>query len=178
MITVSPWPGASCAQSQDVREDALQLLDVLSERHWQRQQPGPAGGTATRADFGGIGQDAVIGSLPESWLQHQLRLSTKLARRGGNVLAPCCSTFLNVCLANLCVSVLWLRCAVLRCDAASRPQGAPGADGGPVRGANDAAARRPGHDGHPAARDAGVPGAVDGEPVLRGPLGRHVMVVA
>ena len=75
-------------QSQDVREDALQLLDVLSERHWQQQQqPGPAAGSATRADTGGIGQDTVIGSLPESWLQHQLRLSTKLARCGGYNLA-------------------------------------------------------------------------------------------
>ena len=74
----------SCAagrslQAQDVREDALQMLDVLSQRHWQQEQRSSMIAGSAQAASGGS-CDTVIGSLPESWLQHQLRLSTKLAR--------------------------------------------------------------------------------------------------
>ncbi len=57
------------------------MLDVLSERHWQQEQRSSATTGLPRIDKrDSSGCDTVIGSLPESWLQHQLRLSTKLAR--------------------------------------------------------------------------------------------------
>ena len=69
-----------------MREDALQMLDVLAERHWQQEQRSSTTTGLPQTDVrgGGGGCDTVIGSLPESWLQHQLRLSTKLARCAGS----------------------------------------------------------------------------------------------
>ena len=73
---------------QDVRDDALHLLDVLASRIWKdsfnsskASTPGQAAATA--------GQDSglshtrvavVIGSLQDSYQQFQYQLSAKLAR--------------------------------------------------------------------------------------------------
>ena len=72
---------------QDVRDDALHLLDVLSSRIWKDalkdRKPGNVQGSTAygQADEHSMPRTAVIiGNLQDSYQQFQYQLSAKLAR--------------------------------------------------------------------------------------------------
>jgi Cell morphogenesis central region len=72
---------------QDVRDDALNMLEVLAERVWSDADrpggPGPPGVTTLSAVPPGRPRPRlvpVVGSLPDSYQQFQYQLSAKLAR--------------------------------------------------------------------------------------------------
>jgi hypothetical protein len=193
-----------------VREDALHLLQLLSERFWRSavtpRTPdiglGPADGSgvwnlpvsgADAIDAGGglpqVGCPAamcvsmckrhmdacrpptsagapvqvLVGSLQESYHRFQLALSARLAR----------------CAEDHAVRQLLGDAGVHTPQSQSLPQadargsrclqGAPRDDGAAVRGGDDAAAAL--QRGGAPARRAGGAGALDGQPVLCGPLG-------
>lgn len=72
---------------QDVRDDALHLLDVLSSRIWKDTLNKSKATAAAGAVGGGQSEDesqpkvaVVIGNLQDSYQQFQYQLSAKLAR--------------------------------------------------------------------------------------------------
>ena len=82
---------------QDVRDDALHLLDVLSGRIWKDSlKHGKTGGAEAGANLAANDQShgrvaVVIGNLQDSYQQFQYQLSAKLARYHS---APACLTAL------------------------------------------------------------------------------------
>ena len=90
---------------QDVRDDALHLLDVLASRIWKdslksskASAPGQAGLPIRRSSDVSHGPVAVvIGSLQDSYQQFQYQLSAKLARYNTHCFLHCACTGM-VCL--------------------------------------------------------------------------------